>query len=284
MIVGKAVNNDITAAVKGGRPVSSAGQCLTDTFSVTVPGGNAPPVICGTNNNQHLYVDASGMECNDLVFQIGGETVGMAAQVNRQWTIKATQFSCDFDNLAPQGCDQFFFGANMGTVQSFNYNGGMGRHLANQNQVICVRRERGQCMICWNAMNAIDFQVSNNVAGGINDPAKCCSYGSNGITQFGFDCVSIPGAEKNTAKNIPVANQFCGRSKGLVTGTKAKANKVICSRLEPFQIRFNSDTFENLDVFMAGAKKGMPKMPNEATAANSKGFNLVYMLSNANCN
>ncbi len=28
-------------------------QCLTDTFSVTNPGGSAPPVICGENAGEH---------------------------------------------------------------------------------------------------------------------------------------------------------------------------------------------------------------------------------------
>jgi hypothetical protein len=27
--------------------------CLTDTFSVTNPGGNAPPTICGINTGYH---------------------------------------------------------------------------------------------------------------------------------------------------------------------------------------------------------------------------------------
>ena len=37
----------------GAVPMSSATQCLTDTFTITgVPGGS-PPVICGTNNGYH---------------------------------------------------------------------------------------------------------------------------------------------------------------------------------------------------------------------------------------
>lgn len=40
-------------AVLAGQPVSTATRCLTDTFSVTSPGGYTPPVICGTNTGQH---------------------------------------------------------------------------------------------------------------------------------------------------------------------------------------------------------------------------------------
>ncbi len=37
----------------GGKKVTTASQCLTDTFSVTGPGGSVPPTICGTNSGQH---------------------------------------------------------------------------------------------------------------------------------------------------------------------------------------------------------------------------------------
>ena len=51
--MGNAVNNEIANVGAAGRDVALAGQCLTDTFTVTSPGGNAPPVICGTNSQQH---------------------------------------------------------------------------------------------------------------------------------------------------------------------------------------------------------------------------------------
>ena len=37
----------------GGKSVYEKGQCQTDIFSVTAPGNNAPPVICGTNTGEH---------------------------------------------------------------------------------------------------------------------------------------------------------------------------------------------------------------------------------------
>jgi hypothetical protein len=48
--VGKMLSGQI---LTGGTSVSLATECLTDTFSVTNPGGNAPPVICGLNTGQH---------------------------------------------------------------------------------------------------------------------------------------------------------------------------------------------------------------------------------------
>jgi len=71
---------------------------------------------------------------------------------------KVTQYDCNFNNLAPSGCTQYFFGATSQAVQTFNYDGGA--QLAEQNQNICVRRERGNCRICWSAAIATDFDVN----------------------------------------------------------------------------------------------------------------------------
>ena len=43
-----------------------------------------------------------------------------------------TQYDCAFDNLAPAGCTQYFFGPTSGSVQTYNFAGG--QHLANQKQ------------------------------------------------------------------------------------------------------------------------------------------------------
>ena len=37
----------------GGKNMFEKGQCQTDIFSVTSPGNNAPPTICGTNTGEH---------------------------------------------------------------------------------------------------------------------------------------------------------------------------------------------------------------------------------------
>ena len=48
-----------------------------------------------------------------------------------------TQYACDFSNLAPTGCTQYFYGSTTDSVQTYNFAGG--QHLANQQQQICVR-------------------------------------------------------------------------------------------------------------------------------------------------
>lgn len=44
--------NGQTAATAGG-DATNYGQCITDSFSVTNPGGPSPPTICGTNTGEH---------------------------------------------------------------------------------------------------------------------------------------------------------------------------------------------------------------------------------------
>ena len=50
-----------------------------------------------------------------------------------------TQYACDYSNLAPSGCTQYYFGSTTASVETYNFNGGNGQHLANQRQQICVR-------------------------------------------------------------------------------------------------------------------------------------------------
>ena len=74
--------------------VSSVSRCIDDQFSVTSPGNAAPPVICGTNTGDHMYVSVeTGLTCSDLVFQLSAY-----ATVTRSWAIKITQYSCHYNN------------------------------------------------------------------------------------------------------------------------------------------------------------------------------------------
>ena len=157
------LNGDVVIAA-GGVDAAQAGRCLTDTFSV----GNqrTVPSICGTNTGAHVYFDASE-SCNTLDFQFGNDAVGIASVATRSFSIKVSQMACDDDNLPPQGCTQYYYGTS-GTnqVRSFNFDGG--RHLADQHQVVCVRRESGNCRICWSADAATDVSVSGDVLTGTN--------------------------------------------------------------------------------------------------------------------
>lgn len=254
--VGKQLNGNV--AVAATKPFTPATQCLMDRFSVTNPGSYTPPTICGINTGEHMYVDASDA-CNELSFQLGS-----ASSVNRQWSIKITQYSCSYDNLAPAGCTQYFFGGNTGILKSFNYAGGA--HLANQEQKICVRQERGNCRICYFPILETDFIVSgpegtDQEQAGIS---VCCAYGTDGATTNGYDCLVIPGALKQDATELVEGSHFCGRKLG--TNVIAGETKTVCTDQRPFDITFRSDNFEH---------------SGEAMTMVNEGFRLAY--SQASC-
>ena len=46
------------------------GDCIYDSMTITTPGSPAPPVICGYNTGQHMWVEASE-SCNRIVFSLG---------------------------------------------------------------------------------------------------------------------------------------------------------------------------------------------------------------------
>jgi hypothetical protein len=51
----QAVDGTALGGVAGltGKDINRASRCLTDIFTVTNPGGNSPPAICGINSGQH---------------------------------------------------------------------------------------------------------------------------------------------------------------------------------------------------------------------------------------
>lgn len=145
-----------------------------------------------------------------------------------------TQYSCDYDNLAPQGCDQYYFGDTSGQIQSFNYDN---MHLADQHQNICIRREANNCKICYSANAITDVQLSGMGSMGYVKHSLCCSYGVDGMKTEGYDCIMIPGAAKNTASSKASPATICGSGGGLVSATGV-VGKTVCSKMSEFFLCF----------------------------------------------
>jgi len=238
----------------GGVASSGLTRCDTDQFSVTAPGSHGSPVICGVNTGAHIFIDASD-SCNTMSFHIGSES----GTATREWAIRITQYVCDSLNLAPDGCLQYYYGSTTGMIQTFNYEGGM--HLANQNQNICIRREKNQCRICYSS-GPTDFAVSGTklastvasmAMAAVGKSSLCCGYGSDGAkSSKGYDCVIIPMATKQATisaeigasmGNMLAGDEFCGSFFGSKT-TAAITPSSICSQSVPFHIRFISDNYE----------------------------------------
>jgi len=235
---------------------TNAGVCDTDSFAVTSPGGAGTPTICGVNTDEHMYVDAADA-CNMLTFSISENSL-----VTPMWSIRVTQYGRDFANKAPLGCLQYHFGSDTGQIRSFNWAAGAGRHLSNQNQLICIRREATRFRICYSQEGGAvlnDFLISAGVAGDASAQMGvlgtvllgCGNYGPSG-SLVDYDFVHIPMASADGTAPLAIAtSNFCGG--GLVTaqsaaaltgssGTTAPLNQItICSRSTPFQVRFVSD-------------------------------------------
>lgn len=238
--IGKVAAGGLIPDAGNGIAVSESGRCLTDTF--TIGNQDTVPVICGTNSGEHVYYDAAD-NCNDMSFQFGSTLLGQDAKASRQFDIKITQISCTSELLAPNGCTQYFTGAGPAHVKTFNFDGG--RHLANQDQTICVRRANGFCTLCWVADTITDVQVTGDAPDmGVLDDKDCCGYGTGGsraVPTGGGDCLMIPGAIKTDNTIVPVTQ--CGNGLGLITATDT-GGKTVCTMSVPFRVRFKSDTYE----------------------------------------
>ena len=61
------------------------GDCLYDTLTITNPGGSSPPIICGYNTGQHMFVPAS-----DSFYALNIDIDTGTTTTTRSWQIKVT--------------------------------------------------------------------------------------------------------------------------------------------------------------------------------------------------
>jgi len=275
------LNNPVTAtATTGGTgdpTFSRVGNCDTDTFGITTPGGKSPPAICGTNTGQHMYVPASD-QCNTLNAHIGsGSTATTSA-----FTIKVTQVKCGNKLAAPNGCTQFMTGST-GTIETYNYNSGGGVLLANQDYSICIRDERTYCSICYWTATTFKMSVPNGIAA-IGELGVDTNCGSPGITNYAnggaYDHIVIPGGQCNSPLSaaIPAINvlndRYCGTALyclgAIPTDTlnTAATDSTVCSNQKPFKVTVKSDGVE----YTNGAAN------SEGATANNVGFSINYYM------
>jgi len=186
---------------------------------------------------EDIYVDASA-DCNDLVFYLGA--------TGYSYSIRITQYNCEYENLAPKGCTEYLFGEQTGYIYTYNWDDGNGYHLANQEQNICIRREKDYCEICYSTVTNKDFGVSAGGGGfasanygtipsaaitsaGFFRNQGCCGYGSMGnsirpeYTKSGNiaylywpvprrDCVIIPGLNTPVSSQTVQFSNICGNA------------------------------------------------------------------------
>ena len=83
------------------------GSCMTDSMTISNPGGQVPPTVCGYNTGQHMWVPASD-QCNQINIDIDTGSTG----TTRKWTIKVTQYECGNLMAPEQDCLQYHTAAS----------------------------------------------------------------------------------------------------------------------------------------------------------------------------
>jgi len=246
-----------------GKTASEATRCLTDVFSVSNPGGPSPPQICGNNVDEHMYVDM-GADCIDLTFQLG-----LTGTLEAKWNIRVTQYEATYDNLAPFGCTQYFWKRDSdsdgkGTIQSYNWSGS--KHLADQDQVICIRREDDKTKICYSTTETTDLSISGTTAMWYPIKASCGGYAATAMAGGTFrDALLIRSLSNEAGAALGISN-ICGQvglSNTVATGNVAAAGVKVCSSAVPFIVTFTSDSWEEVAT-------------EQAATTDNKGFKLNY--------
>merc|ERR1712013_597453 len=246
-----ALNNPVTVTTVTSGPAAAAagsanslGACNVDQFTVTVPGGKSPPVICGANT--------------------------------AAFTIKVTQVPCDSKTKAPNGCLQYFTGET-GTVTTFNYNSAQGVLLTNQDYSICMRQERTYCAICyWSAIFTMSLPNADNGINGVDTNCGHPALQAPMVKGGGFDYVEIPDGQCDSPVGAALAttetnDRYCGAEFRCLKAIPAlalvgTAGQTVCSNNKPFKISVHSD----------GLEYAFPATASEGLLAANRGFEIGY--------
>jgi len=229
------------------------GDCIYDSFTVTSPGTIAPPVICGYNTGQHMYVPASEV-CNSIIFNLA-----LDKSHTRNWNIKVSQLSQNAHqaSLPPPGCLQWHTGPGAGTVANYNYKDSDSFHLSSQKYSICWRREMGKCSLCFSpgyfGLSNVPSTVPStsptswSTKAGFTD-SICCSQDSptaNCGTSGANDFIELENSRASSASDSTVVGdgaRYCGRFFAVDSSTvsyKAGATSTVCTAVLPFRMRVN---------------------------------------------
>lgn len=177
----------------------TTGLCV-DTFVVVAGAGTGtritPPTICGTNTNEHMYIDAGTADtAATLTFKTNTAGTGT-------WRVKVSQIACHSAYKAPSGCLQYFTGT-AGTIKSFNWGDGTGTCSAgcwtqSQDYYACVRKESGMCSIQYvptTVTSGDAFDLTNGATTQLVDADNCVTIAPGN----GF--IEIPNVRISSASN-----------------------------------------------------------------------------------
>ena len=221
--------------------------CPTAADSLTVTGqtGVNPPVICGTNTGEHMYVEVGSLAADSvsLAFSVAGTT-------NDQWNIRVSQIPCSANYRAPTNCVKYFTGSS-GTVTSYGFTGNT--LLQSQNYDSCIRQEAGFCSIQWDESTvtapADPFDLTGAQAAGAAENIIC----ANSFVHIpnGFIApAAVTTAAGNLAAAVPPLTVFpspalflCGEVFGLFEAGAAAGTGVTASSVTTSTLPFSLSTF-----------------------------------------
>jgi len=234
------------------------GNCKTDSLTVSNPGGQVPPTICGYNTGQHMWVPASE-QCNSINIDIDTGSTG----TTRKWTIKVTQYECGNMMAPEQDCLQYHTAAS-GTIATFNYDTSSSSvattqvHLAHQYYDICIRRKRSYCSVCFSpyihapttsttAASSFGLSAGSVAAtqtasvGSICTGATAASGTEANLVGYG-DYIEIAALQPSTGTSTTVVglHRLCG-SFFQGSTTAGTAHETACSYATPFKVGVHFD-------------------------------------------
>lgn len=263
--------------------------CSKDLVRVTNPGGKSPPVICGVNTGQHMWVPASA-SCNKIDIDIDTGT-----STARSWNIVVKQYECTDENVPATDCLQYHTGVT-GDFASFGWDTTVNTlsetshiHLGNQYYSICFRRESGYCAICFEpkivgpaATVYSSFGVSNSAAATSLQARQGALCDAVAATEIQMDYVEIQNSFDGaaTAFTSGSGNKLCG-----VQFSNTAASIVpttVCTMTTPFKfgVRFsNAETFTDSAIAaILIARENNPANPAAAPLVGNgyMGFYMKY--------
>jgi len=269
----------VTAAADGPK----VGDCIYDTLTVTNPGGPSPPVICGYNTGQHMFIPASS-SCNTINIDIDTGTT----TTTRKWQIKVTQFQCGNQMAPEQDCLQYFT-AQKGTIATFNWDTSATTvsttqiHLSSQYYDICIRRQKTYCSMCLSpqispastAKVASSYGLGSS-SDGTNSKSAAGSTCTGLTTQpadTGYgDYIEIANLQPSigTAGTISTSNRLCGAIFD-ANAIASTAQATACSFATPFKIGVHFDEGESL-VDTKAATPDLNKGENVVDLETNEGY------------
>ena len=101
-----------------------------------------------------MYIDAADA-CITLSFDINENSL-----VKPKWLISVKQYTSDFNNKAPKGCLQYFFGADKGIITGLNWNSSSGKSME-RNKRICIRREANRSNMVYHQAGRTEIGEGN---------------------------------------------------------------------------------------------------------------------------